>query len=209
MRMLKSKIFYLVLLVIIGLFLVWQMTAYKAPEPRYQILKSDGNIQIRQYPEMVVAQVEVPGERDAAINAGFRILADYIFGKNSASHKIDMTVPVTQKSIKIPMTAPVLQEMKNEQWVVRFIMPDSFTLQTLPQPDNKSISLINIPSKKYAVIRFSGMNSKSNLDTHQKILQNYISTNHLTTIGELTYAFYNPPWILPFLRRNEIMIEVK
>ena len=193
--MLKSKIFY-IMVVIIGIFLVWQMTAYKAPEPHYQILKNDGNIEIRQYPELIVAQVEVGGKRYAAINTGFKILARYIFGNNEGERKIQMT-------------APVLQEKKNEKWIVRFIMPDSFTMQALPKPLDKEISLIKIPSKKYVIIRFSGLNSKNNLDIHEKKLIEYISNNHLNVLSNPTYAFYNPPWILPFLRRNEIMIELQ
>ena len=207
--MLKSKLFYVILLLIITLFLVWQMTAFKAPEPNYQVLKNDRDIQIREYPALIVAQVEVSGKRAAAISAGFRLLADYIFGKNDGGHKIEMTAPVIQKGLTIPMTAPVLQEKKNEQWIVRFIMPDSFTLKTLPKPDNKLISLIALPVKKYVVIRFSGTNTQTNLDSHQKTLMAYISNNHLNPSGDPVYAFYNPPWILPFLRRNEIMIELQ
>jgi hypothetical protein len=194
--MFKSKVFYVILLIIIAIFLVWQMKAHKTPEPHYQILKNDGTIQIRQYPSLIVAQVEVSGERYSAIKNGFRILADYIFGKNSISQKIQMTAPVLQKKI-------------NQGWIVGFIMPDSFTLETLPKPINTAISLIKLPSTKYVVIRFSGMNSKKNLEMHLLQLQEYISTNHLNNVGEPTYAFYNPPWILPFLRRNEIMIELK
>ncbi|MCX7121759.1 MAG: heme-binding protein [Gammaproteobacteria bacterium] len=206
--MLKSTILYLILLLIITLFLVWQMTAFKAPEPNYHVLKNDGDIQVRGYPALIVAQVEVSGKRAAAISAGFRLLADYIFGKNDGGRKIEMTAPVIQEGSKIPMTAPVLQEKKNEQWVVRFIMPNSFTLQTLPKPNNKLISLIALPVKKYVAIRFSGMSTQANLDSHQKKLMAYISNHHLNTSGDPIYAFYNPPWILPFLRRNEIMIEL-
>ena len=207
--MLTSKIYTIIFLVLIGLFFLWQTKAYKAPEPNYQVLKNDDDIQIRQYPSLIVAQVEVAGKRHTAINTGFRVLADYIFGKNTAGNQIKMTAPVIQQGIKIGMTAPVLQEKNNDKWIIRFIMPDSFTMKTLPQPNNKKITVIELPAKKYAVIRFTGMNTRNNLKTHQKILEDYISKNDLYVIGEPTYAFYNPPWILPFLRRNEIMLEIK
>lgn len=211
MLILKTKLFYiiLVLLILIVAFFVWQMKAYKAPEPKFTVIKANGAIQIRQYLPLTIAEVQVEGDRSAVVNSGFRILADYIFGNNYTKKKIAMTVPVIQQGTKIPMTAPVLQQKTGQFWTVRFVMPAEFSLNTLPKPNNKNITLLEVPAKKYAVIRFSGMYTKSNLDNHEALLKKFILNNQLKQIGEPIYAYYNPPWILPFLRRNEIMIEVE
>lgn len=191
------------------IFLVWQMTAYKVPEPKYQVVIKQGDIEIRQYPPLIVAQVQVEGERYAAINAGFKMLADYIFGNNYTEQKISMTAPVIQQETQISMTAPVSQQKNGNAWRIRFVMPEKFTIKTIPKPKNKKILLLEVPAKKYAVIRFSGKNTEENLIDHEAILKDFIMKNNLKEIDVPIYAFYNPPWILPFLRRNEIMIEVE
>ena len=199
----------------------------KTPEPNWQSIKTDGNIEIRQYDMMIVAEAETSGERYAAINDGFRILAGYIFGGNTKSQDIAMTAPVTQQSdraisaqgskqgAKITMTAPVTQEaVKGEgggdsTWKVRFVMPEEYTLDTLPQPNDKRIKLVKIPAFQVAVIRFSGFNRDKNLSKHELELETWIQQNHLKQTGSATYAFYDPPWTLPFLKRNEVMIPIQ
>lgn len=170
------------------------MLAYKSSEPNYRLIKKEGNIEIREYPILLIAEVRVEGERYVALNMGFRILADYIFGNNKADKKI-------------AMTAPVSQVREDNVWVIRFVMPADFTLQTLPDPNNKKISLVEIKNKKFIVIRFRGANTESNLTTHQSKLLSYMSKHQLKSLNHPIFAFYNPPWILPLFRRNEIMIE--
>lgn len=184
----------------------------RVEQPSYDVMNTDNNIQIRQYKPMIVAEVIKQGERKKAINDGFRALADYIFGNNTSKNEIAMTAPVQQtvdaSSVKIPMTAPVQQQAENGSWVIRFVMPSDYTRDTLPQPNNSDINIREIPAKNYAVIQFSGLASQNNIDKHESELLDYIKTKDLKTKGVATYAFYNPPWTLPFLRRNEIMIEI-
>lgn len=187
----------------------------KTPEPEWQSVRKDGNIEIRQYKPMIVAEVTAAGERYAAINDGFRILAGFIFGDNTVQQKIAMTAPVTQEagssqSEKIPMTAPVTQEptSKNNEWMVRFIMPGNYTLATLPKPNDKRIRILEIPAYKTAVIRFSGFNTDKNLEKHEKDLIAWLQDNKIKFQGQPTYAFYNPPWTPPFMKRNEVMIGI-
>jgi len=182
----------------------------RVDEPKFEIVTSEDNIQIRDYQPIIVAEVEVSGERAKSINNGFRMIADYIFGNNTTSKKIAMTAPVMQQSgEKIAMTAPVTQQGNGNFWKVRFVMPSNYTIQTLPAPHNTQVKLIEIPSKRFAVIRFSGFNSEHNISVHREKLFHYISKNKLTTVEEPVMAFYNPPWTLPFLKRNEIMIELR
>jgi len=187
----------------------------KTPEPSWHSVKKDGDIEIRDYDPMIVAEVTTTGERYAAINAGFRILAGYIFGGNTAKTKIAMRAPVTQESRdakgeKITMTAPVTQEASENQneWGVRFVMPPEYTLASLPVPNDTRIKFLKISAHRTAVIQFSGFNTDSNLSEHLKMLMDWLGKNNIAPIGEPTYAFYNPPWTLPFLKRNEVMVKI-
>ena len=178
-------------------------------QPKYTVLESEGEIEVRQYEPMIVAEVEVRGERMKALNQGFRLIADYIFGNNLSAKKVAMTAPVTQETgEKIAMTAPVTQDGKGDSWKVRFVMPADYTLETLPKPKNQDIRLIAVPARKAVVIRFSGYNTERNINSHRETLMKYIVDRHLSVVGAPTTAFYNPPWTLPFLRRNEIMFEL-
>ncbi len=208
--MLKSKFLYLILVIIlITIFMLWQIFAYKVPEPNYVVIKADGNIEIRKYSAFLAAQVEVAGDRYTAINKGFRILADFIFGNNSAENKIAMTAPVIQQNTEISMARPATLQKKNNSWMIQFMMPSGYTIENIPKPKNNAIIILQIPEKKYVVIRFSGSSNDANLIKYVNLLENYISKNMLTVIWKTIFAFYNPPWILPFLRRNEIMFELK
>lgn len=178
-------------------------------QPKYQIVSAEKNIEIRDYAPMIVAEVDVTGERDVAIQKGFRLIADYIFGNNSAVDKVEMTSPVTQQSnIKIAMTAPVTQKVDGGGWRVRFVMPASYTLETLPKPNNVAVALKQVPGGRYAVIRFSGLAGKESLARHTEELNQFITAKKLKSTSTPTYAFYNPPWSLPFLRRNEVMVDL-
>ncbi len=182
----------------------------RVDEPSFTIVKEDADIQIRQYDPTIVAEVDVQGERLPAINQGFRLIADFIFGNNVSAKKIAMTAPVTQQAgEKIAMTAPVTQQSSGDLWKVRFVMPAQYTLQTLPVPNNEQVKILEVPARKVVVIRFSGFNSEKNINEHMAILREYIEKQQLEVMGEPTMAFYNPPWTLPFFKRNEIMFELK
>lgn len=203
----KALFAFSIVVIISGLFTEPLMS--RVDEPKFTVLKSDDDIQIRQYEPIIVAEVEVTGERKQAINQGFRMIADYIFGNNSPKKKIAMTAPVSQQPVeKIAMTAPVTQQGMKNQWKVRFVMPSSYTMETLPTPKNSEVKLISIPAKRFAVIRFSGFNSDKNLTNYREKLASYMTQNKLSAVGEPIMAYYNPPWTLPFLRRNEIMMEL-
>ncbi len=179
-------------------------------EPKFKVVEADGSISIREYPPTIAAEVEVTGPRMKALNQGFGLIANYIFGNNISSRKIAMTAPVTeQASEKIPMTAPVTEQGSGESWKVRFIMPAKYTLDTLPTPKNKQVKLVTVPAHRAAVIRFSGQNTEENMTSHRDELLKYLNDHHLVPLDEPTLAFYNPPWTLPFLRRNEIIVQLR
>lgn len=183
-------------------------------EPDFTLIYKEKSFEIREYAPRIIAQVKINGNFDEASSTGFRSLADFIFGNNSInneSKKISMTAPVIAEptSKQIPMTAPVLAEEKNNQWFISFVMPKEYSLQTLPKPNNSEITLTNLPKEKFAVIIFSGLVRESSYDEKIILLNNFIKKKKLKTLGSVQIARYNPPWTLPFFRRNELMIKVR
>jgi len=204
-----------VILIVLGGAVMMGPVMSNVEHPAYNVISSAENIEIRHYDPMIIAEVTVQGEQTEAIGNGFRLLADYIFGNNTAQQSIAMTAPVQQqttqqqKNEKIAMTAPVQQQASGDSWTVSFVMPSNYSMETLPKPKNDAVNLKKIPSRHYAVIRFSGKNTDRNVFRHEQWLMEYIKDNQIQAKGTPKYAFYNPPWTLPFLRRNEVMIEIE
>jgi effector-binding domain-containing protein len=174
---------------------LWGPIASRVERARYKTLRRDRDIEIRDYTPMIVAEVEVSGDRETAIQRGFRTLADYIFGNNTAMRVIAMTAPVTQQG-------------DVENWQVRFVMPARYTTDTLPKPIDPEVTLKHLEAKRFAAIRFSGSARDAGLRRHAERLESFIRDNGLRALSSPAFAFYNPPWTLPFLRRNEVMIEI-
>ena len=187
--------------------LVAPLTAMATEQPRYDALVEDGPFELRQYAPTIVAEVTIEGERDTALNRGFRSLAGYIFGGNHPAQRIAMTAPVEQGaagSEKIAMTSPVSAQADQSTWRVRFTMPSAHTMSTLPTPDDPQVRLIEVPARRVAVVRFSGIRTDALLAERTEALREFIRARGLEPIGGPVYAFYDPPWTLPFLRRNEV-----
>ena len=158
---------------------------------------------------MIAAEAAIVGERKSAINEGFRLIAAYIFGANKPMSKITMFAPVHKQGKEtIAMTAPVTQQVENNAWLVRFIMPKRWTMETLPQPDDLRVRLVSVPAKRVVVICFSGLATATLIQAKTDEIRAYVAEHGLDTRGEPVLAFYNPPWTLPFLRRNEVMLEL-
>ena len=186
-------------------------------EPEYTILNQVDNFELRRYDPQIVAQTWVTGDQKQAGNKGFKILADYIFGNNTApggeSSKISMTSPVkmqpqradSDQSQKIAMTSPVAMQEQDGKWRVRFVMPSKYTMQTLPKPNNDEVIIIEVPAKTYGVIKFSGLTGEEKVATKTAQLKEWMQ--NLNIVGAPEMARYNPPWTLPFMRRNEVMIH--
>ncbi len=195
-------------------------TALAIEEPKYIVLEKSEPFELRAYAPRLVAEVKVDGDLDAASSQGFRLIAAYIFGKNQVSEKIAMTAPVgiessdQNKSAKIAMTVPVAIEGAksfedaSNQWTVSFVMPSEYTLATLPKPLNSEVKIRVVPAEKRAVITFSGFNSAEKAQAKTQLLQDWIKIKNLKATGDPQFARYNPPWSLPFMRRNEILIQV-
>jgi hypothetical protein len=183
-------------------------------EPQFSVLEKTPPFELRSYAPMILAEVMVEGDLDEASSQGFRLIAAYIFGQNQVSEKIAMTTPVaiegqTPKSAKIAMTSPVSIESNAGQWIVSFVMPAQYTMESLPKPLNSKVQLRQIPAVKRAVINFSGFYNANKVAERTLELEEWMKTKNLQAASAPKFARYNPPWTLPFMRRNEIMIDVR
>ncbi len=193
-------------------------------EPGFKVISKSGTFELREYVPMLVAETLVEGDMNDAGNAGFRRIADYIFGNNQVpagantanAAKIAMTAPVTMEpqSQKIAMTAPVALEpattmADSKQWRVHFVMPSQYTLESIPKPVNPEVKLRQIPGKLVAVNTFTGFNTVSRVQAKTDELRVWIGQKNWKALGQAQLARYDPPWTLPMFRRNEVMIEVE
>jgi effector-binding domain-containing protein len=188
-------------------------TIMATEEPEFKLISEEGEFQIREYDPKIIAQVEVEGDFDEASSRGFKLLADYIFGNNlldGTSKKISMTTPVEISPLaeNLLMTSSVMDDLVNNKWSINFVMPQEFSLDTLPKPNNSQVNIIEVPKEKYAVIVFSGLVRESSYAEKAELLSNYLEENSFKQQGAIKIARYNPPWTLPFFRRNELMVRI-
>jgi hypothetical protein len=186
------------------------MPSHATQEPEYQIVRSLGDVEVREYAAYAVAEVVVAGPAGDAGSQAFPILAGYIFGKNKGERKLAMTAPVTQEavSVKLDMTAPVTQSAVAGGYRVQFVLPKGVTVASAPEPLDARIELREVAPTRVAVIRFSGFWSTSNYDEHLASLQAALRAAGLAWSGEAVYSRYNPPFTPWFLRRNEIWLHL-
>jgi len=186
-------------------------------EPKFEIITKDGDFELRQYAPMVVAETLVSGSQDEASSRGFRVIAGYIFGDNkragAGAEKIAMTAPVLLEkqsaAQKIDMTAPVTMDKVGDRWRVHFVMPSQYKMADLPTPNNSAVTLREIPASKYAAIRFSGFAGEEKVAAKTKELTEWVIARGNAAINAPQLARYDPPWMLPFMRRNEVLVEVR
>jgi hypothetical protein len=194
---------------ILGVLLAWSPNAMAIEKPSYTVVEKKDGFELRDYPSYLVAETVVGGSREEAGNAGFRILAGYIFGKNRGEKKIAMTAPVTQSEpAKIAMTAPVAQAGEEGRWTIQFMMPAAYTLETLPEPLDPAVSFRVMPARRVAAHTYSGTWSASRYEEHLATLRAALASAGLMAVGEPTWARYDPPYMPWFLRTNEILLEL-
>jgi effector-binding domain-containing protein len=203
----KRSIRIIVAAVVIIIGAIDAMAIEEAP---YKVLKKDSKFEIRDYAPHILAETVVEGNLEEAGNKAFNRLFRYISGDNRSRDKVAMTAPVSQEPMgeKIKMTAPVGQQRVQESWVVSFMMPASYTLETLPEPQDPKVTLRQVPARRMAVACYSGFWSEKNYLRYKMELESWIQEKGLTIVGDPVWARYNPPFTPWFLRRNEILIPV-
>ena len=184
-------------------------------EPDYSVLQSDELFEVREYEPLIVAETLVDASFDDAGSIAFRRLFGYISGDNEAAAEIAMTAPVmaldenNSSGEKISMTAPVTGQETALGWRFAFVLPSTYTLANAPMPGNPEVSLKQLPARKVAVVRYPGSWNEAGYDENLKLLQQWMLQNQLKVDSLPRAAAYDPPWTLPFLRRNEVMIDIK
>jgi hypothetical protein len=166
-------------------------------EPLYVHEEDLGGIEIRLYGPRVAAQTSVEGDGQDARSVGFRRLAGYIFGGNHRKTKVAMTAPVAQTHTG-----------GTGKSVIRFYMPSKWSLETLPEPDDSSVTVVEVPSERFAVLRFSGDRSSTAITAKSAELLTALHDTDFHPDGPPVAWFYDPPWTLPFRRRNEVAVAL-
>ena len=178
---------------------------------KYSVLEKDGRFELRLYEPCVVAETVVESDFSEAGNVAFGRLYKYISGENRTTESIAMTAPVGQeaRSEKIAMTAPVGQQRSGDEWVVSFLMPSKYTMQTLPEPMDPAVTLREVPARQMASVRYSGTWNQKRYEDYRTRLEQFIEERGWKVLGEPVFARYDPPFQLPFFRRNEVLIPVE
>ena len=185
-------------------------------EPRYEVLASTDDYEVRRYDSYIIAETDVEGTYKTAGNKAFRILAGYIFGDNQAAEKMAMTAPVGSRpaddSVKMKMTAPVTSAPGNDEadsFTYSFVMESRYSLETLPVPNDPRVRIRVVPERTMAVHRYSGTWSEDNYLKHERVLLDALADDAVATRGAPVSARYNAPFTPWFMRRNEVMIEIE
>lgn len=178
-------------------------------EAEYSVVLKENDFEIRQYSPYILAETMVNDNFEDAGSKAFKRLFGYISGDNQSKQEIDMTAPVGQMGEKIDMTAPVGQQKNEQGWMVSFMMPSTFSLDTLPKPNDPKVKIRKTPKQLIAAIEYSGFWSESNYLEHKSELETWIVSKGYKQIGEPIWARYNAPFTPWFLRRNEVLIPIK
>jgi hypothetical protein len=160
----------------------------------YRTLRKEGSFELRSYPALNLVETAAAGPK-ASRNNGFRRLFRFIAGQNEAA-------------IKIPMTTPVFLSGQPEERAMAFVMPIDRRPEEIPRPTDPAVSLRRMPGGLFAVRRFSGFGTASNEAAQLKKLRGWIQKQGLLSYGEPVIGYFDPPWTLPFLRRNEVMLPI-
>ena len=163
-------------------------------EPQWQLLDTLETVEIRQYSPSIQAVTQLDSGGDSS--QGFRRLAGYIFGGN-------------ERSESIAMTAPVQETLEPGNTMMAFTLPAAYAFEDLPAPDNDSVTLVQVPGRVVAAIRFSGWATGGKVARMQEELLAVLKRYGVATVGVPSLNQYNPPWTLPFLRRNEVSVEIQ
>ena len=195
---------------------IWGFFGSRVEHVDYSVVKEMKGYEIREYPAHIVAQTKVQGPYGKSLGNGFRIVAGYIFGGNTKKESIAMTAPVVSQkgersnaSESISMTAPVVATAEGDSQLISFGMPRSYTLETLPTPNDPRVKIVMIPTKKYGVMRFSWYRSDVRIKRTQEKLLLALERDGLKSEGNFAYAGYNAPWTPPWMTRNEVLVELK
>jgi hypothetical protein len=204
------------LIILLSILLIWMAISFftsRVSEPTYKLIKQADGFEIRKYDSYILAKVDVQGNYTEATNEGFRILAGYIFGGNQRKLSIKMTAPVVESnaSEKIAMTAPVLETNSSltEMRTIAFVMPQQYNLNSLPIPNNDNIKFEEVPERYVAVLSYSWYTNEARVNKKKEQLLKMLKKQNIEVMAQPQNARYNPPWTVPFMIRNEILVDIQ
>ena len=185
--------------------------AHGYEEPRFEVVRTTGEFEMREYAPQLVAETQVDGEFNRARREAFRRLFDYISGGNEDTAAVPMTAPVTSQSQgrKIAMTVPVTSTLEGRSHVMRFTLPSTFTPATAPKPRDPRVRLVQVEARLVAVRSFSGRSSEANFLENQQALLEALRASGIEPAGTPLFAVYDAPWTPWFMRHNEVLVEVE
>ena len=166
--------------------------------PKHTLVKKENGFEIRQYDSMIIATTSVRSDYSDAASTGFRRIASYIFGANSASMSIEMTAPVLTN-------APGPEDI----YEIQFVMPSEHSMEDLPQPNSQNVTLKKVNLGRTAVLRFGGWATEERASKYKDKLRDLLAANGYTPNGTFMVAQYNSPWAIPPFRKNEIIVQIK
>jgi len=189
--------------------------------PEYEVVTKAAGYEIRSYGPLIIAETVVDAPYRESINQGFGRVANYIFGNNTTDASIAMTTPVLHEPVgtapesaeprseKIAMTTPVLHEPVESGYALAFVMPAEYTMDTLPKPNRDNVHIREVPARTLAALKFRGYARERTAERKTRTLLERLERDGVAVIGEPFVAQYDPPWTPPFMRRNEILVEVE
>ena len=90
-----------------------------------------------------------------------------------------------------------------------FLLQQGYTLSKAPESLDSAILIQEIPDKKVATIRYTGSLSEQGIEEKSAELTDWLVQQHYKALSPPRSAAYDPPWTLPFLRRNEVHIDIE
>jgi hypothetical protein len=193
---------------------VWSAAVVAYEEPSFRVVESLEGYEIRDYDAYMVAETVVDGDFGSSGGAAFRILAGYIFGKNSAAPTpLTATGADSGESVKMSMTVPVTshrvaKDADSERYAYWFVMEQQYDRETLPVPDDSRVEIREVPARRVAVRRYSGRTTEANYLENLAALRSALQRDGIPVTGPPQASVYNSPFTLPWRRRNEVMLEV-
>lgn len=180
-------------------------------EPTYEVVEAIGDVEIRRYQPVTLAQVTVPGPHDQAMDAAFEKLADYIFGGNERRREMSMTTPVVQRPSgeTMSMTTPVRQQAAGDGWTVAFFLANGMSPDEAPKPDDPAIEIVQQPAMLVGALRYTGNNDdEARLEAKRRLLATLAGEPRWVFDSEVSWAQYDQPFAIPFLKRNEAHVAL-
>jgi hypothetical protein len=188
--------------------LSWGQVATAIEEPSYEVLSAEGPFEVRRYAPVLIAETVVDGDIVEAINRSFRLIADFIFENNP--------LPESERAAKIALTVPVIVEpltttthvLSASRWRIKFVISSPYTSPPIPEPKDMAVSLREVPSKYFVVLKHSGLKNSAELETKTNEAIQWATQRSLKVIATPQTSNRDLPWTLPMVRSNAILIEV-